>query len=699
MADRPESRGPLDRLEKFGLSAIIILGLAWIIDLPRYAGDFVRFAEGSGLDWLADLVRFADLSLVEAEWIGPLLGVGIAASLIRHPYVEKFRALDVVLGLLAIACWTWMALNYNDWIIDISGYTPQKFVPGIIGIVLLMEGLRKAGGLPITILVWLLIGYGFFGYLLPPPFQADQLSAPSLVMYLYADTNGVPGLVMAVVGKLVLAFVVLGRLMEASGAIKFFTDLALSAMGSRRGGPAKVAVVASSVFGSINGTAVGNIMSTGIVTIPLMKRSGFKPRFAAAIEAVASNGGQIAPPVMGATAFLIAEFLQVGYSEVVLAALVPAVLYYICLFLQVDAIARRLGLQGIPKADLPKARPLLKTGWVFLVPLAVLVDLLFGLGFDPALSALAAALTLLILSTRLAWLFPLVAFYYFFEFRDLGWLWSLVLTAMTLPILPTIKDRPVLRAKDLRGMLTDAGSSMLPLLMIAGGAGVVIGVMNITGLGFSLSLVLSQIGENSGIFVMLLLTAVISIVLGMGMPTTAIYVVLSVVLAPALVNMGLTPMAAHLFIFYFGLLSFLTPPVAVASYVAAGLAGSGMWETSWEGVKLALIAYVLPFLWAFNPALIMDGSPLEIGYAISTALLAAFLIAQGLQGTTLVSAGGKRSNRGVLTATGLVLGAILIGGSPIWFGAASILNLVCIAAGVAVTLATRSPGPAAEAVG
>ncbi len=677
----------LDRLEKSYLVAIIVVGIAWIVDLPRYVGDFVRWADGAGLGWLANLLRFADVSLVEAEWIGPLLGIGIAAALIRYPYNERFRLFDAALGLLAIASWTWMSINYNDWIVDISGYTPVKYLPGIVAILLLMEGLRKAGGLPITILVWLLIAYGFFGYLLPQPFQAEQLGPPSFIMYLYADTNGVPGLVMAVVGKLVLAFIVLGRLMEASGAIKFFTDLALSVMGSRRGGPAKVAVVASSIFGSINGTAVGNIMSTGIVTIPLMKESGFKARFAAAIEAVASNGGQIAPPVMGATAFLIAEFLQIGYAEVVLAALVPALLYYVCLFLQVDAIAARLGLKGIPKAELPRAGPLMRTGWVFLMPLAVLIDLLFGLGFDPALSALAAAVVLLVLSTRLAYVFPLVAFFYFFEFRDLGLLWAAILAALMLPILPTLKQRKFVTTDNLKSMVVDGGMSMLPLLMIAGGAGIVIGVMNITGLGFSLSLVLSQIGENSGIFIMLVLTALISIVLGMGMPTTAIYVVLSVVLAPALVNMGLTPMAAHLFIFYFGLLSFLTPPVAVASYVAAGLAGSGMWETSWEGVKLATIAYLLPFLWAFNPALIMDGTPLEIVYAIGTALVAALLIAQGMQGAG--KADNARSPLLQLQTPAFMLGAILVGGSTIWFGATSILNAATAALGLAAVAALR----------
>jgi TRAP transporter 4TM/12TM fusion protein len=620
-------------LEKTYLAAIIVIGIAWILDVPQFFG----------------------ISLISAEWIGPLLGIGVAAALLKFPYREDLKIVDAVLGALAIACWIWMSMNYNEWIIDISGYTAQKYVPGIVGIGLLMEAMRKSAGLPITVLVWLLIGYAFFGYLLPPPFQAEQLSAPAFVMYVYADTNGIPGQVMEVIGTLVLSFIVFGRLMESSGAIKFFTDLALSFMGHKRGGPAKVSIVASSIFGSINGTVVGNIMSTGIVTIPLMKQTGFKAHYAAAIEAVASNGGQFAPPVMGATAFLIAEFLQLSYSEVVLAALVPAVLYYVCLFLQVDAIAARYSLHGMPKADLPKAAPLIKNGWVFLLPLVVLIYLLFGRGFDPALSALAAAATLFVLAT--------------------------------------IKQRRIMTLKELGELLTGGGASMLPLLTIGGGAGIVIGVMNITGLGFSLSIVLSQIGANAGSLVMLVLTAMISIVLGMGMPTTAIYVVLSVVLAPAIVDMGITPMAAHLFIFYFGLLSFLTPPVAIASYVAAGLAGSGMWETSWQGMKLATVAYLLPFLWCYNPALIMDGTPLAIFYAIGTALVAAFMIARGLQG----------SGKGLMprvSAVGLFLGAVAVGGSTVWFGSESAFNWAAALAGGVLLFAirVRPPKSAAAAV-
>lgn len=595
------------------LIAIIVIGVAWILDLTRFVG----------------------VSLIAAEWMGPLLGIGIAAAFLKYPYAARPTIPEVIAGIAGICCWMWMSMNYNDWIIDISGYTAEKYIPAIVALSLLIEALRKSAGLPITVLVGVLLLYGFFGYLLPVPLQAEQLRPESFVMYLYADTNGVPGLVIQVVGTLVLAFVIFGRLMDFSGAIQFFTNLALAFMGHKRGGPAKVAVVASSIFGSINGTAVGNVMSTGIVTIPLMKRSGFKAHAAAAIEAVASNGGQLAPPVMGATAFLIAEFLGVSYVTVVLAALVPALLYYVCLFLQVDAMAAREQLEGLSGDQLPQARATLRDGWVFLIPLGVLIYLLFGLGFDPAYSAMAAVAVLLVLTV--------------------------------------IRNRKMLSPGELQEIVVGAGESMLPLIAIAGGAGIVIGVMNSTGLGFSLSILLNEIGSNAGILAMLALTALISIVLGMGMPTTAIYVVLSVVLAPALIQMGITDMAAHLFIFYFGLLSFLTPPVAIASFVAAGLAGSNMWTTSWEGVKLATVAYLLPFLWCFNEALLLDGTVPEIFYAISTALVAAFLIARGMQ------AQGARSYTALSFAA-----ALGIGGATIWFGSGSYLNLIAISAGAAL---------------
>jgi TRAP transporter 4TM/12TM fusion protein len=443
-----------------------------------------------------------------------------------------------------------------------------------------------------------------------------------------------------VITTIVLAFIIFGRLMEVSGATKFFTDLAMGWMGHRRGGPAKVAVVASSIFGMVSGSTVGNIMSTGVVTIPLMKESGFRPRYAAAIEAVASNGGQIAPPVMGTTAFLIAEFLEVSYSTVVIAAIVPAALYYLVLFLQVDAIAKKYGLDGIPKEDLPKIMAVLLSGWLFMIPVAVLLYFLFWLGFNPALSALYCIGALFVLMV--------------------------------------LKNRSLPTRAEWGSFIFGSGENLLAIILIGGGAGLVIGILNSTGLGFQLALLLSSVGN---LLLMLILTALVSIVLGMGMPTAAVYIVLSIVLAPAMSKMGVEPMAAHLFLFYFGLLSMLTPPVAVASYVAAGLAGSNMWATGLIGVQLASTAYLLPFLWVYNPALLFVGSMQASVYVIASAIVAAFMLARAV-----LDIGGEAKVKGIF----YFIAALAVGGSTVWFGQISPLALVTTALGIIAEIYFRS---------
>ncbi|MGY6706944.1 MAG: TRAP transporter permease [Rhizobiaceae bacterium] len=589
-----------------------------------------------GIVWAANFLPRVGVSLIEAEWLGPYLGVAVAAAYLSQPYGKKAGLIDIALGLASIASWLWLAYNFQYWILDIAGATPSKYIPALIAILTMMEAIRKICGLSITILVWALLVYGLFGYLLDPPLQADRVSLQSLSFYLYSDTNAIPGLVLVIIASIVIAFIVLGKLMEVSGATQFFTDVALSVMGHRRGGPAKVAILASSMFGSISSSPVGNIMSTGIVTIPLMKRTGFRPHHAAAIESVASTGGQIAPPVMGATAFLMAEFLQISYGQVVLAALLPAVLYYVCLFMQVDAVAARDGLKGMKRADLPKLGPVLSKGWIFVVPLAVLIYLIFWGNMTPGFAALSAAGLLLILALFMG------------RMRTL---------------------------EEWRRLVIDGGATIVPLVLIAGAAGVVVGVMNITGLGQSLSFVLARIGENWGLFGMLLITAVLSIILGMGMPSTAIYIILASIIAPALVQMGIPILAAHFFIFYFGVLSFLTPPVAVSSFVAAGLANADMWKTGWAGMRFSFVAYLIPFVWVYDPALLMDGTWPAIVLVVATTLAAIMLVTRSMS----IRLAGPAS-WGLSLAHWLA--AVAIGISPIVLGAESVVAALLAAAGI-----------------
>lgn len=601
--------------ENVCLALVPALGVVWILGLP----DYMRWG------------------LVSAQVLGIVLGLAVGAAMIRYPYREKAGMLELGLGVMGMLSWFWMAWNFDAWLLSMGERTPDMWGPGLVAIVLMMEGLRKAAGRVIAALVWILIAYAFLGDSLPGLFRADVFPPTKTILYLYSDTNGVPGLVLRVVTEIVLAFIVFGKMLEASGATAFLNDLALSWMGHRRGGPAKVAVVASGAFGSISGSTVANIMSTGVVTIPMMKKSGFRAEHAAAIEAVASNGGQVTPPVMGATAFIIAEFLEISYGEVVIAAAIPALLYFFVVFLQVDAIAVRLGIKGLPRSELPRAGRTLMAGWVYLLPIAILLWYLLGEGFNAGISGLYACGALLVLIL--------------------------------------IKRRGLLSRAELRGFFVGSGENLVPLVLIGGAAGIIMGVLNSTGLAFQLSLMLTNVAESAGILVMLLLTAVICIAFGMGMPTAAVYIVLVSVVAPALTKMGLPPLAAHMFIFYFGLLSMLTPPVAIASMVAAEIAGSDMWRTGFLGVQLAITAYLLPFLWAFNPAILLDGSWQAVLIVFATCVVAGMMIGQ----SAMVI--GVRSMGGTPGAVALFAGALIVGSATLWIGPMSPLALAPAAIG------------------
>jgi TRAP transporter 4TM/12TM fusion protein len=385
-----------------------------------------------------------------------------------------------------------------------------------------------------------------------------------------------------------------------------------------------------------------------------MIRSGFRPSMAAGIEASSSTAGQFTPPVMGATAFLIAEFLQIPYRDVVLAAAIPAAIFYLVMFLQIDSYAARNGLVGLPRNELPRFGVELAAGWIFLVPIGVLLYFMFWEGTRVEKTAIYATAVMLLLGAL----------------RRRGFDWRGVITAMTVGV----------------------GREMVPILLVSAAAGIVIGVLNISGLAFTITLVLTHVAENGGVLAMLLLTGAIAIVLGMGLPTSAVYVLLSVVLAPALVKMGLEPLAAHMFIFYLGMMSFLTPPVAMSSYTAAGIAGADLWTTSIDAVRTGASGYLLPFLFALNPALILHGSWIEILYATMTVLLSGAYLswaAEGSLGTTVLT--------GVERLFALLL-ALVIGSSTLWLGAAAPANLAVLAAGITIIAAFRRMAAARDRV-
>jgi len=586
--------------------------------------------------WAFNVPQLIGLPLVTQQVVAILLGLGVAAGLLSHPYLRRFPPFDLVLALAAAGAWFWYAWNFKAWMVTMAFRTPDMWVPGIIALVLMAEALRKSMGLIIASLIWVVAAYGFFGDIIPGLLQAAVFAPTRTVLYLYADSNGVPGLVITVIVTLVLPFMVFGKALEIANGMTFFNNLALGAVGHRRGGPAKVAIVASGFFGTMSGSTVANIMSTGVFTIPMMIRTGMKRVQAAAIEAVASNGGQIAPPIMGATAFIMAEVLQVPYSEIVLAASVPAALYFLVLFFKVDALACANGLSGLDKSEIPSLRDTMREGWEILISLGVLLFLLFGTGLNPGLCALiASGVMLLVYAVKVR---------FRFDYRKLA-------TAVI-----------------------NLGREFYPLLLIGGAAGVIIGLMNSTGFAFQLSLALTHLASEYGLFALLLLSALVAIVLGMGMPTAAVYIVLVTVVAPTVIDLGVAPIAAHMFLLYFGLMSMVTPPIAIGSIVAARLADANMWATGFLGMRIGIVAYCLPFVWVYNPALLLEGTPLEIAIVVSNALAAAYVLKLSIMRSPFAAIPDWLFGK-LFTAFGLaVMGATAIFGphSP-WAIAATLL--------------------------
>ena len=594
----------LKKLKSFYIWSLVLLGISWIFDLP---------------------VRL-NIGVVTASYISVMLAIAIAAGFLLKPLSDDLKPsiIDLVMGFLAIICWGWASLNYVDWLTDLANRGIEKWIPGVIAILLLIEALRRYCGYAITILTIIFIVYGFFGHNLPGIMQGAQVNPTRLVLYFYADTGGVPGLILSIVCSVVFGFLLMGELLKVSGAGQFLTDLSLSLMGHYRGGPAKVSIVASSIFGSISGSTVGNVMSTGVVSIPLMKKTGLPGYFAAAVEAIASNGGQLAPPVMGATAFLIAEFLDIPYVEVVAAAALPAIIYYVILFAQVDLMAKDNNLKGIDRSKLPDFKFLLSKRGLHLFPIVLLIFLMFGIGLQPAKSALISG-------------FAAVICGFFMSDSNIN-------------------------HKDINPFMQSVSQTLIPIILIGGAAGIIVGVLNVTGLGFNLTLGLTDIGNQYGLLVMLFLTGIVAIILGMGMPTAAVYIVLSVVLAPAVIEMGVPVLAAHLFIFYFGLLSMITPPVAVASFVAAGIAGSSLWKTSFTAIKLGIAAYLLPFLFVYNDSLLFKGSWVEILNIFFTCLISGLILSHVLRGNSI------KSLKEIIIIGLYLFTSLLIGSSTLWLG-------------------------------
>ncbi|MEP7281491.1 MAG: TRAP transporter permease [Rubrivivax sp.] len=532
-------------------------------------------------------------------FVGPpnayvMRGVHLAFALVlgflimpgRDGRATRVSGFDLVLVLAAAAASLYPMLNLSYIEARMYYVDDPVFADYVFGgalIVLILEATRRATGwaLPITALVFLAYGITLGGQ-----------SVAIMLDQLYLTTEGIFGIPLYVSATYVMLFILFGSFVEKSGAGQLFMDFALALAGHTSGGPAKVAVITSSLFGTVSGSAVANVMTTGTFTIPLMMRTGYRPAFAGAVEAVASTGGQLMPPIMGAAAFVMAEFLGVSYLTVAGFAILPAVLYYVAVFMAVHFEARRIGLKGLPKADLPRLKAVLSERGHLFLPLVVIVAVLLS-GRSAAFAALCGIgsvlpTTWLRASTR----------------HTFGW-------------------RAIIDA------LESGARNTLVVALACACAGIVIGTITLTGLGLSFTGVVLALSQNS-LLLALLLTMLAGILLGMGLPTTPAYIVQVALLVPALVKLGVRVEAAHLFVLYFAVLSAITPPVAMAVYAANGISRGTLMDTSWAAVKLGLTGYIIPFMFVFSPSLLLIGDPGTVALAVITATLGVVCLAGGL---------------------------------------------------------------------
>lgn len=496
---------------------------------------------------------------------------------------------DIIFACAGVAVCAYIVYNYETIVLDAGPATDLDFAFGCASILLVLEATRRIVGLPITLVAVCFLLYAKFGNYLPGMLGHPGFSMRRIVSHMYLTTEGLFGMPLGVSASFVFLFILFGAFLHSTGLGKFFIDLALGAAGRFVGGPAKVAVLASGFFGTISGSSVANTVSTGTFTIPLMKSVGYRSAFAGAVEAASSTGGQIMPPIMGAAAFIMAQFIGVSYVEIAKAALIPAVLYYLAVGFMVHMEAKRLGLKGIPRERLPKAWLVLRQGGYLLIPIIVLVYLLLQ-GYTPLKSAYYCILATVIIS--------LVAN---------NWkAWSGAGPA-GISIGEALVETNRQSGCDILKAMENGGRLALGVAAACACTGFVIGVVTLTGVGLKLANAILTI--SAGSFAMtLVLTMLASIVLGMGLPTTAKYIVLATIAAPAIQSFGVPVMAAHLFILYFGILADLTPPVALAAYAAAGIARSEPNTTGFMAVKLAFAGFLIPYIFCYNPALLMIGA-------------------------------------------------------------------------------------------
>ncbi len=551
------------------------------------------------LNQLLNLGFFVGKTVLESAylyWLGALL-VGSVFLLIpagRRARRDGVPWYDVALFALSFGVFAYFAVNAQRIVEEGWEYKAPREAIWIAyaGWLMLLEATRRAGGTAVFVVVALISLYPVVAGDMPGPIAGLPRDLAATASYHFSSSESALGIPMRAFGELVIGFVMFGAVLQYTGAAHFFNNLAFSLFGAVRGGPAKVSIFASGLMGSVSGSVVSNVLTTGVVTIPAMKRIGFAPAYAGGVEACASTGGVLMPPVMGATAFVMASFLGKPYVTIAIAALVPSLLFYFALFVQIDGYAAKNGLRGLPRAELPSLKRTFAEGWHYLFVFALLVWMLLVLQRESLAPFYATGLLL---------------------------------------VINQISPRYRLDWKRLRSLLEGVGGALSELAALLAGVGLIIGALSVTGLAGTLANDLVYLAGNN-IYVLLVMGAITSFVFGMGMTITACYIFLAIVLAPPLVNAGFNPIAVHLFMMYWGMVSFITPPVALAAFVASGVAKARPMEVGMQSVRLGMAMYFVPFFFVLNPALILQGAAAEILVVVGTAVAGIALIASALEG-------------------------------------------------------------------
>lgn len=589
-------------------------------DTMEYTGIMARIVSAIAITFSVFQLYTAIFGILDAQLQRAVhLGFGMALSYLLYPTRKswsrtKLHPLDLLLAIVSAAAPAYIVWAYQELVMRSGTVTGLDLVVGAIGILTVIEATRRVVGIPMVIVVICFLGYAFAGPYMPGILAHRGLTMEQLVGHLYFTTEGIFGIPLGVSSTFIFLFILFGAYLESTGLGKFFIDLANAVAGWASGGPAKVAVLSSGLMGTVSGSSVANVVGTGSLTIPMMKKLGYHKDFAGAVEAAASTGGQLMPPVMGAAAFLMAEFVGVPYVEIVKAAVIPALLYFIGVWLGVHFEAKRNNLQGIPREQLPKLGTILTERGHLALPLIVIVYLLVS-GYTPMRAALVAIFLAIFCSA--------------------------------------LRKSTRMKPMEIIKGLENGARNVLGVLIACASAGIIIGVVTKTGVGLKLA---SGLLELSGGLMLpsMFFTMVTAIVLGMGVPTTANYVITSTIAAPALLQLGIPILQAHMFVFYFGIIADVTPPVALAAYAGSGISGGNALRTGVNASKLAIAAFIIPYMFVLSPELLMISPDVsQIVVTVLTAIIGMIALSSALIG--YLAANCALWERFALIAAGLMM--------------------------------------------